>query len=162
MKELFGFDLQRELREMSRTETALRKKRMGLKRGGSKTDYDLTSLGSHYEKMLPVWKDAKAIWKKNRERNWQAFIQSEYRDLQLPVDLIARLSGSPSHLSDDIKTKLSEKGGSASPSDIALEHAARLCGVSDYHYTLRHLRDALTKNGSKSRVLPFTKKPQKR
>lgn len=163
MGDLFGFNLQRSLKELSRTELSLRKKRLGLKRGGSKIDYNLASIGSHYEKLLPVWKDAKSIWKKNRERrNWQVFIQSEYRNLDLPVDLVARLSDNPSDLLDHIKVRLSEKGGSASPSDIALEHASRLCGVPEYHYTLRHLRDALAKkNGSKSRVLPFTKKAGK-
>jgi hypothetical protein len=53
----------------------------------------------------------------------------------LPDDLINRLPDVP-NLSDDLLAKLEGKGGTSKPSDIALEHAARLCGCPSYEYTI--------------------------
>jgi hypothetical protein len=97
-------------------------------------------LGEHYDKVLPVWKDAKLIYKQNSNRpTWQNLIRAAYPDMEFDDDLIARLSGRLNDLPSEVQAKLSEKGGDSKPSSIALEHAARLCGAHPYQYSLRHL-----------------------
>lgn len=104
--------------------------------GGSDADYDLNQLKRFYYECLPKWQDAKRIYKDNRQRNWQAIVKGEHSDL--PDQLIKRLSDPP-NLPESELAILAVKGGISKASDIALEHAARLCGVPAYHYTLAHL-----------------------
>ena len=108
------------------------KKRMKVKRGGKKPDYDLSRLSENYKAVYPIWKEAKKIYKQNRNRkNWRAMVKVEYPDL--PDNLIERLADSDSYR--------------AIPSNIALEHAAQLCGAPPDHYTSKHLRTLVSKNG---------------
>jgi len=118
------------------------KKRLGLTRRQRKARYDLSELLNHYSTVLPLWQDAKEIYKDNRKRNWQQIVKTVHP--YLPVDLVARLSGNPSDLSDEVKENLAEKGGTSEPSDIAIEHAARLCGAPDYSYALSTLEGKKT------------------
>lgn len=107
--------------------------------------------GERYESVLPVWKDAKLIYKQNSKRPaWRELIRAAHPDVEFDDDLLARLSGRLADLPEDIQEKLAEKGGDSKPSSIALEHAARLCGAQPYRYSLRHLYNI--KNEAKNRV----------
>jgi len=127
------------------------KKRIGLTRKQRKVRYNLSELLNHYITVLPLWQDAKDIYKDNRNRNWKRIIDTVHP--YLPDDLVARLSGNPADLSDEIKAKLAEKGGTSEPSDIAVEHAARLCGAPDYGYALSTLEGKKTELNRAAKTL---------
>jgi hypothetical protein len=116
-----------------------------------------SEFGEHYDSMYPIWKDAKRIYKQNKDRpRWRELVHAAYPEEELDDDLIARLSGRLNDLSEDVQVKLSEKGGNSTPASIALEHAARLCGAQPYQYSHRHLynikRAYNVKSGSKNRT----------
>lgn len=73
----------------------------------------------------------------NSKTDWIERIRGEFPDLD--DELIARLSGDPKDLADDHLALLAEKGGDSTPSEIALEQAARWCGIARYTYTKRAL-----------------------
>ena len=56
-------------------------------------------------------------------------------DESLLTELLERLPGLPV----DQQVALKDRKLKASAHDLALDHAALLCGVPLYHYTLRHL-----------------------
>jgi hypothetical protein len=85
-------------------------------------------MGCFYEAYLPEWKKAKACYKKNKNfNNWEKMIAVSFEDL--PIDLIKKL-GDP-----DTYT--------AMPSSLALENAARMCGVKPNSLGLRALQKYL-------------------
>lgn len=100
----------------------------------------IEEIAPNYRYVLPMWKDAKRLYKQNRNRaNWREIIKAAHPDLAECEDLISRLSGKLNDLPEEIQAKLSEKGGDSKPSSIALEHAARLCGIEAYSYGVRYL-----------------------
>ena len=115
------------------------RRQLGIKRGGSEADYNLMELRLHYDNYtLPKVQAAKKLYKaleKNKIKNWRQIVKEKFNDL--PDDLISRLSGNPVDLPEEFDTR----GGTPMPKDIALEWAARRCGVPDYHYSLAHLED---------------------
>ncbi|HEX7174378.1 MAG TPA: hypothetical protein VF240_03740 [Pyrinomonadaceae bacterium] len=107
---------------------------------------NLDELEEHYRSVLPMWKDAKTLYKQNRNREtWRDIVRAAQPDLKDYDDLISRLSGRLNDLPENIQAKLSEKGGDSKPSSIALEHAARLCGSEPYEYSVRYLYIKLRK-----------------
>ncbi len=115
--------------------------------------FSLSDLGEHYKKMLPVWKDAKIIYKQNSSRvTWRNIVRAAYPEVKFDDDLISRLSGRLNDLPQEIQAKLSDKGGDSKPSSIALEHAARLCGAQPYQYSLRHLYNIKNEMERKSKI----------
>lgn len=129
------------------------KRSFGIKRGGSKPVFDLENLQAGYDKILPIVKVAKSVYKANRQSiNWQAHVKTDFPDMD--NDLIARLSGKAEDTPAELMTLLCEKGGTSKPSDIALEWAARLCHVPPYHYALKTLKDALTKQKKEKKNSP--------
>jgi hypothetical protein len=107
-------------------------------RGGSKpkhqwTDTELACLTQQYRELQIVWVDAKRIARDaqkarspKRNKEWRAEVLRAYP--ALPGDLLDRFA----HLrSDDAK-----------PSDIALIHAAKECGIKE-QYTTRELREKM-------------------
>jgi hypothetical protein len=118
---------------------------------------DFTELAEHYDRLLLVWKDAKTFYKQNSKRvEWRELIRVAHRDTEFDDDLLSRLTGNLRDLPEELRAKLREKGGitkkdgGSSPSSIALEHAARLCGAEPYQYSLRHLYNL--KNEAKHRA----------
>jgi hypothetical protein len=112
--------------------------------GGSEPAYDLTELRRHYDKVYPEWKKAKKLYRKLRtDRNWRDQVLLDHPTF--PKDLIARLEPNP-RLSGAVNAALAKKGGSSAESEIALEHAARLCGVPPYEYSIRWLKSRLKKS----------------
>lgn len=86
----------------------------------------LSDFAIHYEKLLPVWQQAKKVYKQVRKsKTWRESIKSAFSENELPNDLIERLD------SLDIYE--------ASTSAIALEHSARICGTPPNTYQLRRL-----------------------
>lgn len=107
-------------------------------RGGSQpkhrwTDTDYECLTQKYDELKVVWIDAKRIAKDaqkakspRRNQGWRAEVLRAYPDL--PEDLLDRFV----HLRAD----------DAKPSDIAIIHALRECGVKEL-YTPRELREKI-------------------
>jgi hypothetical protein len=125
------------------------KSRFGVQRERTRRS-NVDNLLTEYNTVLPLWQDAKSIFKGNAARNWRAFIKAEHP--YLPDDLVLRLSNNPDDLTEDVKCKLAEKGGTSEPSDIALEHAARLCGAPDYCYALSTLESYKAKQRRFSKI----------
>lgn len=118
------------------------KERLEVKRGGSEPDYNLSKLSEYYKEVYPKWQDAKTIYRKNKAHpDWRTMIKSVHSDL--PDDIIGSLA----------------LRGASSPSGLALEHAARMCGVPPHYYTVRHLRNLHGKQTSEveNPPLEFTK-----
>jgi hypothetical protein len=108
------------------------------KRGGSRakhnwTDTQFADLAGKYDELKVIWLDAKRIAKDaqrarspKRNQQWREEVLRAYPEL--PPDLLDRFA----HLRAD----------DAKPSDIALLHAQRECGVTA-PYTARELRDKI-------------------
>lgn len=89
-----------------------------------------------YHYLKPIWDEAKDCYKRNRESaRWREIVKAACNDeeLELPPDLINRLDGKGAN-SDSY---------SSMPSELALEHAARLCGARANQYKPRTLQDHL-------------------
>lgn len=110
----------------------------------------LHKLGDFYPTLLKVWQSAKRIYEGNSEsETWRAMVKAKYPELSFDDDLLTRVSGKIEDLSDDIQASLAETGGDHTPSTIALEHAARMCGASPYQYGVRHYHNLKTETEQK-------------
>lgn len=101
-------------------------------------------LSMHTEFLEKVWGDARDTYRKVRSLStWIEVIQKEfaskYKDLHLPTDLVQRLSGRRKLLAENAAARLAKRASISQPKDIALEHAARLCGADDYQFDLSYL-----------------------
>ena len=104
-----------------------------IKEAREEARYDMSKFAVHYHQMLPVWQEVKKFYNKNKKlKTWQATIKTAFPEPTLPDDLIERLASPDSYAS--------------SPSEIALEHAARLCGVPPNKYKSRSLYGFLSKS----------------
>jgi hypothetical protein len=116
----------------------IKERQLGVTTGGAHnvkhvwTDEHRACLESNYERLKPIWKEAKRIAvaaqkskESTRSQRWQEEVKGTYPDL--PGDLVERLSA--------------PRSDEAKPADIALTHAARLC--IPVILSLRSLRDEL-------------------
>jgi hypothetical protein len=93
-----------------------------------------------YPHMLGIWQDVKKIYAANKEtEKWRDMVKAKYSDLPFDDDLLTRISTKPENLPEDIQEKVAETDGDRTPSSIALEHSARLCGCEPYQLGTRHL-----------------------
>lgn len=126
--------------------------------GGSESNYDLTELPDHYQKLLPTWRAVMKEAKKDQKHpiyknNWRERLSA----YQFPDDLVEwlnldfdereqKLASHPfasylksrrerSKLADNTLYELS------TAREISLEHAARLCKAAPYFYSTGHLKD---------------------
>lgn len=115
------------------------------RRGQTARRANLQLLQNTYEDIVEAWKEASTMCRsalssssENRKANWQEEISRAFPEL--PVDLIVRLQ--PTHFwpADIAQAASGKKHGTSDPLDIALEHAARLCGAKPYAYMLSYLR----------------------
>ena len=119
-------------------------------------DYDLGQLRQYYGKLYPVWRSAKvdAVSAQRNpllKANWRARVARSY-DIPLPNDLVEWFC-----VDDPLPQLLAFTGFKflqdllkrgerlSKPSDIALEHSARLCGAVPYYYALPTLFALLKK-----------------
>jgi hypothetical protein len=111
----------------------------------------------YYEKLLPVWRDIQQIakthvcaWREMVEAKYQNKIivfEDSFNDLfveDLTDDLLKRITGNTRELSDDELLIIETHDGDDTPSSVALEHAARLCGAWRYQYSARYLFQKVT------------------
>jgi hypothetical protein len=105
------------------------------------------------------WQGAKRIYRRNRNSTlWRKSIKDKYPNL--PVDLIEWLALSKEkrdigvdafpNLSDDERRRLDHRMKMdgywlSMPSEIALEHAARLCGCPPYSHSIYRLKNIKSK-----------------
>lgn len=111
-------------------------------------------LKEHYDRLLPKWQRAKTVYESVGDLpNWREIISQTLEEEKPDIHLIARVSGRLNDLPDEIKAAVSEKGGDASPSSIAIEHAARLCGAKPYALHTRTLFRKMPKAADKQKVI---------
>jgi hypothetical protein len=98
---------------------------LNLPRAGTRAPrFSMVGLNFHHWRRLPEVRDAKNIYKRNRDRpDWQSIVKAIHPEM--PPDLIARLSSTDADLRRD--------------QYIALEWAARLCGAPPNSYSGRQL-----------------------
>lgn len=101
-------------------------------------------LPMHKSFLDEVWAKAKEIYRDVRShKTWRDTIKQEIKaeyELELPDDLVTRLAGNWADLSEKAQEKLStQRDRISQPSDIAIEHAARLCGADHYQFTISYL-----------------------
>ena len=127
------------------------------RRGGSEPKHDWTSadlecLAAQYDDLQPIWLEAKRIAKdaqKSRERSrragWRAEVLRAYP--YLPDDLLNRFAN--------------PRADDAKPSDIAILHAKRECGIAAT-YSARELREKIRAWKLKSSPRVSGQKPKSR
>ncbi len=137
----------------------------------------LVNFAWEYFVCLRDWQEAKRIYRRNRNStSWRKCIKDDYPDS--PDDLIEWLALSENksnleaeafqNLPDDARSRLSyriENEGYrlSMPSDIALEHAVRLCGCRPYIYSLsrlKNLRSEYTEEARRAGVEYYLKNTQ--
>jgi hypothetical protein len=92
-----------------------------------------------YPDILKIWQSAKKIYEGNSEsETWRDMVKAKYPDLSFDNDLLTRITGKLEDLPEDIQAQLTETDGDHTPSTIALEHAARICGATHYQYGVRY------------------------
>ena len=88
-------------------------------------------LSFYYRDLLVQWKSAKKCYKTNKHfSNWEKMLAASFEDL--PTDLLKLLGDQYEY--------------TAMPSSIALEHAARICGVKPNSLGLRALQKHLAES----------------
>jgi hypothetical protein len=116
------------------------------------TGHDLGRLREYQKDLAPIWVSAKKDAHEAQDRplltgNWRRRVKNSY-DVQLPDDLIEWLNKSSVDRQSNLlaynqlpllQERLREGYELSKPSDIALEHAARLCAVSPYEYAISSL-----------------------
>lgn len=103
------------------------------------------AMKGHYDAVLPTAKKAKRIYEQNKTENWQAMIKAAFP--RLDTDLITLLSNDADDLAALPTEALKATENSedySKPSNMALEQAARLCGMEPFQYTPRTLRDRMS------------------
>ena len=129
-----------------------------------KGSYDLTQLRSFYPFLLRAWQRGKRAYTQTQTprklSSWKQTVKWEVEaelatapiaGLELDADtfdeLLERLNSK--HFTAGIRAKLKDRRESAPPGELALDHAAHLCGVPLYTHTIRqlhaHLRDQTAK-----------------
>ncbi len=118
--------------------------------GGRRSDFNLRWFPHNYARAYRELLEAAKIYEtfqssndKTLQQSWRENIKGQFPDLD--DELITRVSGEPEDLSEEHLALLAEKGGDSTPSEIALEQAARRCGIARYTYTKRALLKHLEK-----------------
>lgn len=92
---------------------------------------DTSGIAGYYRALLPKYQNAKAAYRRNKlSPKWREYVTIELPEVAGHPDLLARLIGREGDLPDDVRAALAATGVGTAASDLAAEHAARLCGVS--------------------------------
>lgn len=101
----------------------------------------LDQIATYYKRLYPIWTDIQSIFKEHGETpNWRATVAAKYgkEGFSFDDDLLTRITGDLNSLSEELQTLIIEKGGESTPSSIAIEHAARMCGTWKYQCSARY------------------------
>lgn len=131
-----------------------RTKWMNIHAGGSKSRLNnyQGALASHYERLHPIWKQAKKIYKKHGGGiKGREAVKREYRDFSPFIEgTLGAKNPDPKHigLPDELIAKLEParedaKEYDSSPEYIAHEHAAFLCGFKIGEYTVKRIKETI-------------------
>jgi hypothetical protein len=131
-----------------------RTKWMNIHAGGSKSPLDKFqgALATHYERLHPIWKQAKKIYKKRGGGiKGKEAVKREYRDFSPFIKgTLGAQNPDPKHigLSDELIAKLEParvdaKEYDSSPEYIAYEHAAFLCGFKIGQYSVKRIKETV-------------------
>lgn len=131
-----------------------RKKWLNIHPGGSKSPLNnfQSALASHYERLHPIWKQAKKIYKKHGNGiTGREAVKREYRDWSPFIEgTLGAKNPNPKHigLPDELIAKLEPKRADAkeydsSPEYIAHEHAAFLCDFKIGEHSVRQIKAAI-------------------
>lgn len=103
---------------------------------------DHTCLAVHYDRLKPIWREAKKAAKQaltakesSRRKNWKDQVAAAYKEEELPVDLVEQLALTIN----------------AQPAELALIHAARIC-LPNVSYSTRVLKQKLKQFNPVSRT----------
>jgi hypothetical protein len=102
----------------------------------------------HYDALLPQAKDIKEVYEANRKRNWREMIKAGFPDFD--EDLILMLSDKEEDrelLSNAARDAKDSEEDYSLPSNMALEQAARKCGMKPFRLGPRRTRE-LMNNGT--------------
>lgn len=127
---------------------------MNIHAGGSKSPLDnyQSTLATHYERLRPVWRQAKKLYKKHGGgTKGREAVKREYRDFSPYIEgTLGARNPDPKHigLPDELIAKLEPAREDAreydsSPEYIAYEHAAFLCGFKIGEYSVKRIKDAV-------------------
>lgn len=147
------FDAQsmaRKKQELSQEVTRWHRKRLGIRRGGDRrSKAKIDRLKEHFDQRVNDWckayldcREALNSHRPEKREAWRLEVKNYNPDF--PDDLIERLQPMtewPNEISDICL----EQGGEDRAEDIALEHAARLCGAESYAYKLATLQERYRK-----------------
>jgi hypothetical protein len=94
---------------------------------------DFAPLAEHYNRLRPIWKHARRIYKANAKLiTWPKMVRAAYPDVEFPDDLLARIPGEPGTLPEELQAAVDRTDADARASHIAIKHAARLCNAPRY------------------------------
>jgi hypothetical protein len=127
---------------------------MNIHAGGSKSSLDKYqgALATHYERLRPVWRQAKKIYRKHGGgRKGREAVKREYREFSPFIEgTLGAQYAKPEHrgLPDKLIAKLEPAREDAreydsSPEYIAYEHAAFLCGFKIGEYSVKRIKEAV-------------------
>jgi hypothetical protein len=118
-------------------------------RPGRRPKADLSQLSNHYDAIIQDWQGAydlcraKLALRSAMLRDaWRDDVKAAFPDF--PEDLIERLQPMTDWPEESANICL-QQGGEGKPEDIALEHAARMCGADAYAFKLSSLRKTYQK-----------------
>lgn len=122
---------------------ARRKKRLERSLWEINPRFCLASLGQRYRELLPSWQKAAEIYRMSKRlATWKEIIYNEIlqsEGIELPMDLVCLLSPNP-----DDRPVTPPDSTETTPSGLALEHAARQCGIEEFRYSSGHLRNVIS------------------
>lgn len=123
-------------------------------RGGKPPKANLDELLTTYEEKFEQWKEIFRIYQEGitstsveRRKSWRGDIKRFFSDF--PEDLIVRVQ-SCDEIPPEIADRIEKEGSNVTPEDLALLHAARLCGAKPTDYTVSTLRRKLNRQRQKS------------
>jgi hypothetical protein len=133
-------DISEQVRELSKDFVGQRKKLLMAQINSFWGKPRLDWMPKVYPNVLELWQSVRKIYRQNSEsETWREMVKAKYPDVEFDSDLLTRITGKLETLPEEIQAKLAETDGDHTPSSIALEHAARICGAKPYEFGTRHL-----------------------
>jgi hypothetical protein len=133
-------NISEDVKALSKSMATARKQFLTAQISSFKHKPKLERLPTLYPMLLKVWQSVKKIYDQNGEsETWRDMVKAKYPEITFDDDLLTRITGQLENLPEDVQAKLADTDGDHTPSTIALEHAARMCGAAPYQYGTRYL-----------------------